>query len=98
MSNRYVVDLRVGVVCVRDTQALNYDDGGCLAGSPAVVKQWYGKQYKKPKPPNYAVHYVPLMRKRAAERLCAKLNAEEDEATCSGVFAAGAGATCLGIC
>jgi phage gp36-like protein len=77
MSTRYVVDRRVGVVCVRDTQAQNYEDGGYLSDSSAVVKKWYGKRYKKPKPPNYAIHYVPHLCLKAAERLCDKLNAED---------------------
>jgi len=72
---RYIVDRRVGEVCVRDTAHPDYVEGGCLSGSPATVKKWNGKTYKKMQPPYYTVWYVPHAAVMAAERLCARLNA-----------------------
>ncbi len=71
---RYEVDLRVGMVAVRDTAHPDYRKTGCLSGDQAIVKSWHGRQYKTNRPDG-KVWYVPTAKVMAAGRLCAKLNA-----------------------
>jgi hypothetical protein len=80
-KQRYVVDMRVGLVSVRDTASEDYSDGGCMCGDPAVVKKWKGKVLKQPrrKKTDNRHWYVPYFSKLAAQRLCEKLNSLPEE-------------------